>query len=380
MIYNQDMWPKDKPSEHIKKVNATRGPNGRPASNALIELAGVERGTPEKPVKIVAIENNVSKFKDAMDARVFSELAVIKSTDAIETGYNSADERTRVGTGMKVLELQAKRYEKVSEKMPNTIANKLTPEQLLEHASNPVKWMEFMWNLDRPPNDKQLEIASYNGNELIMMPRQILGKTTAVAMSKAAHPIIFQPGIPILVATNVEDSAKKLMEIVAENVKKYADLCGFLQVTKDNEKEFELSNGSKVKALSSGSSAPRGFTAKILILDEAAYISDDRFYKELLPTTASIDNPVIIASTTPNGKQGWFYKYWTEMNWKHITATRSDCHWKSDEWFENKRREMTESAYRQEFECEFLDVQNAVFTAEQIDSAMEDFPTWDLKR
>jgi len=356
--------------------------NGKATSEDTRQVLGLPVN-PDEPAHFVtkpAVKD--TDFTDAYEANFLNPERVQKVQQTIDKGIDSTDEKVAVGTAISERGDMTRVYlQKTKDRKPQLSTTTLSPDQLLEHASNPLKWVQFMWphlGFDRSLNDRQIEIITTSDNELVLMPRQVFGKTTAIALGKVAHSMIFKPGISILVATNVEDSAKRLIEIVTESVKKYGDLCGFLQVTKDNEKEFELGNGSRVKALSSGSSAPRGFTAQMLILDEAAYISDDRFYKELLPTTASITNPVIIASTTPNGKQGWFYKYWSEIHWSHISATRADCTWKTDEWFENKRKEMTDTAYRQEFECEFLDVENAVFSVEQIDNAIAEFDTWEL--
>lgn len=324
-----------------------------------------------------------SDFTEAFESNFLNKERLQKVANVIDKGIDSSDEKVAVGTAISERgDLTRVYLQKTKDRKPQQSTTGISPEQLLEHASSPLKWVEFIWpylGFDRPLNGKQKEIISTEDNILALIMRQVFGKTTGFALGKLAHPLIFAPETPILVATNVEDSAKRVIKIVSESVKKYADLCGFYQVTKDNEKEFELSNRSIIKALSSGSSAPRGFSAKILYLDEAAFISDDRFESELLPTTASFERPRIYASTTPNGKQGWFYRYWNEMNWKKITATRSDCTWKDDEWFEQKRREMTDTAYRQEFECEFLDVQNAVFTVEQLDKVFnEEVQTWQL--
>lgn len=355
--------------------------NGQFTSKAQQEALGLEPGTVDKPnsylVKPAVLD---SDFTDAYESNFLNKERLQKVANVINKGIDSTDEKVAVGTAISERgDLTRVYLQKTKDRKPTQSTATISPDMLLEHASNPLAWVNYIWELDRPPNGKQIEIVQTAGNKLILMPRQCFGKTTIIAIKEIAHPMIFKPNTPILVATNVEDSAVNLIKIVKSSVKKYADLCGFLQVTKDNEKEFELSNGSRVKALSSGSTAPRGFTAKILVLDEAAYISDERFYKELLPTTASIDNPVIVASSTPNGKQGWFYKYWQEMDWKRITAKREDCTWKSDDWFAQKRLEMTDTAYRQEFECEFLDVQNAVFSVEQLDRVFDnEVKTWDL--
>lgn len=357
--------------------------NGRCTSEETRELLNLPVNPPDPVNYVVKPVVSDNLFIEAYESNILAPKRLTLVADTIERGINSSDEKVAVGTAISERQDLTRVYlQKTKDRKPQQSSTRITPEQLLEHANSPLKWVEYIWpylGFDRPLNSKQRDIINLDGNGLILMPRQIFGKTTAVSLGKIAHAMIFSPGTPILVATNVEDSAKRVIKIVSEGVKKYADLCGFLQVTKDNEKEFELSNGSICKALSSGSSAPRGFTAKILFLDEAGFISDVRYESELLPTTASYNNPLIIASTTPNGKQGWFYRYWQEMNWKHLTATRADCTWKDDEWFETKRREMTDTMYRQEFECEFLEIQNAVFNQDQVDIAFDpEVETWQL--
>jgi len=368
----------EKPANYEQMGTARLG--GRFTSKGTQEQYNLVPGTVDKPNSYV-IKPAVSDddFIEAFQNNAYSPERVQEVINVQNMGLRDPDIKIAVGTAISVGQGMERTFLQKTKDRKTTTAQTLSPAQIIEYAGNPWKWTKDIWWLERPPCMIQESIAKTNESMLVLAARQIFGKTTMIAISKVAHSMIFKPGTRILVATNQERSAKNFVDVVRVAIEKYASLCGFITITKNNEKEIALDNGSLVMALSQGSAAPRGFTAHILVLDEAAFISDDRFFKELYPTTASIDKPIIIASTTPNGKQGWFYQYWNDNKWPKMFAVDTDCTWKPQSWFDKTKQEVTDTAYRQEYKCEFLDVQNAVFTVEQIDSAMEDFPTWDLK-
>lgn len=354
--------------------------NGQFTSKAQQEALKLEQGTIDNPnrYKIVPTVKD-DDFIDAWQNTAYSPERVQKVISVQDKGLDSDDERTAVGTAISIGQGMERTYlQKTKDRKPQQTGT-VSPAQVLEYAANPWKWVQSIWWFDRPPCPLQESIAKTDKSMLVLAARQIFGKTTMIAIAKVAHAMIFKPGTRVLVATNQEKSAKNFVDVVRLAIKKYGDLCGFYTLTKDNEKEIALDNGSVVMALSQGSAAPRGFTAHILVLDEAAFISDDRYNRELQPTTASIDNPLIIASSTPNGKQGWFYQFWQEGVWAKHFAVDTDCTWKDKDWFERTKREVADTDYRQEYRCEFLDVENAVFTVEQLDKVFnEEVQTWQL--
>jgi len=73
---------------------------------------------------------------------------------------------------------------------------------------------------------------------------------------------------------------------------------------------------------------------------------------------------------------GWFYREWLKGN-KKIFSTWKDCDWRSKEFFEGLKKQMTDRTFKQEFECEFLEMESAALPAELIEKAVtNEFEAW----
>ena len=63
---------------------------------------------------------------------------------------------------------------------------------------------------------------------------------------------------------------------------------------------------------------------------------------------------------------------------KKIFSTWQDCDWRDSKYFEGLKTQMTDRTFRQEFECEFLEMEGAALPAELIEKAVTDeFEAWD---
>ena len=236
-----------------------------------------------------------------------------------------------------------------------------------------------LWNLSRPMNALQQEIATNHEPFLMVLAaRQIFGKTTVTALTEALHPMIYIPNFKVLVATDKLKTSQEFLDKVVYfwDIFKSKDWPeNRLEARINNTTEFTLSNGSRILALSGEQKSPKGLTADVLVMDETAYI-DDTYIQLALPTMASRPNARLIALSTPNGKQGWFYREWLKGN-KKIFSTWQDCDWRSKEFFEGLKKQMTDRTFRQEFECEFLEMESAALPAELIEKAVTDeFEAW----
>jgi hypothetical protein len=74
--------------------------------------------------------------------------------------------------------------------------------------------------------------------------------------------------------------------------------------------------------------------------------------------------------STPAGKQGFFYESWESGEWDswEVAAT-SIPHRIPPSFLEEQARIMDRRHFEQEFMCQFLDVEDAVFSSELIESA-----------
>lgn len=249
-----------------------------------------------------------------------------------------------------------------------------------------------LWSFDRPMNFLQEQIARSLSKQLLVIgSRQIFGKTTAVAIAEALHPMIYIPGFQVIVATDKLATSQKFQDKVRDEfdkfkLKPWPEAKG-LHLIENNTTALTLTNKAHLECISNEQRSPKGITADLLIFDEAAYI-DDVYYDKARKTTMARPNARFIALSTPNGKQGWFYKAWLANQqalqsgkkpaWEVLSAIDDDCTWFPREYFEKERLESTEVMYRQEMKCEFLEIERSAFNVERFEqSRTDEYTAWE---
>jgi len=86
-----------------------------------------------------------------------------------------------------------------------------------------------------------------------------------------------------------------------------------------------------------------------------------------------------VGLSTPFGKRGWFWDAWDQgEGWERIRITADQCPRIDPDWLADERRVIGDFAYRQEYECEFLDDGHSLFSSDIIAKAFspEVAPLW----
>ncbi len=157
-------------------------------------------------------------------------------------------------------------------------------------------------------------------------------------------------GLTVVVIAPTEKQAKEFLL----RVKEFRDADPFALIGIDYNK-FEVSapnHKGRILAMPATESA-RGFTADILILDEAAQLSDDEI-AAVLPMRKKVTGRLLVTST-PLWKHGDFHRWWTEPNdFQKILGHYRDCD--DPELIDaiEKEREVISSArFAREYDCVF---------------------------
>ncbi len=145
-----------------------------------------------------------------------------------------------------------------------------------------------------------------------------------------------------------------------ENIKRCYDLivgAGYEgEVLKPKQLELDFKNRSRIIALPSNSSGVRGFSnVRGLILEECAFFGDDSIFEAVFPFVATQPQAVVLALSTPNGINNWFYRQWSEVeHWEKIEIPASLCSRIPPEFLQQQRAELGERKFSQEYECKFI--------------------------
>ncbi|MCS7069084.1 MAG: terminase family protein, partial [Meiothermus sp.] len=131
-----------------------------------------------------------------------------------------------------------------------------------------------------------------------------------------------------------------------------------LELAGESALRLELPNRSRVIALPGAQEGIRGYSAHLVVLDEAAWIPDE-LYQAARPMLA-VTGGRLIAISTPYGMRGWFYRAWAEERGERIRVTAYDIPRISRDFLEAERVALGEWAFRQEYLAEFVEAGGAI--------------------
>ena len=165
---------------------------------------------------------------------------------------------------------------------------------------------------------------------VILLASRQCGKSTMMTIY-ALWTVCFQKDKSVMIIANKEQTAREIYSRVRTA---YELLPNWLKpgVKEYGKEHMRLANDSKIDISTTTSTAARGQTSNILIIDEMAFIQDtfmDEFWGSVIPIVSSSKKSKIFAVSTPNGTGNKFYQTYTE-------AERGENGWSSQriDWWE----------------------------------------------
>ena len=251
-------------------------------------------------------------------------------------------------------------------------------QEYLKCAKDPIYFMKKYCMIQHPTRGRikfnlypfqegVLKLLTKNERNIILKSRQ-LGISTLTA-GMALWQMLFQKDTNVLVIATKQDTAKNLVtkvKFMYENLPSWLKL-GFQE---NNKLALRLKNGSQVKAVSAASDAGRSEAISLLIIDEAAFIEQNRIEEIWASSqqTLSTGGRAIVLST-PNGTGNFFHKMWIkgEEGTNGFTPIRLPwtVHPERDKaWRNQQEDELGPRMAAQECDCDFTTSGNTVFSPE----------------
>ena len=208
------------------------------------------------------------------------------------------------------------------------------------------------------PDAKQAEVLRSAAKRGILNCSRQWGKST-VAAAKAVHRAFTRPGSLVLVASPTERQS-------AEFLRKAAGMARRLRIRPrgdgDNAISLLFPNGSRIIGLPGTQETSRGFTASLILMDEASRVRDD-VYDALRPMLA-VENGDLWMMSTPAGQRGFFYDTWVgntwmgntwmrNQDWFRMSVKATECPRIAADFLEGERAGMVASVFEQEYMCCF---------------------------
>lgn len=229
--------------------------------------------------------------------------------------------------------------------------------------------------LDMPMTDFQAEAMRLTSRYTVVRAPRQTGKSRSLALV-AVWSALRAPGAVVLIVSASELGARRLLSNVRE-VTSHPLLRG--DVLEEGATVVQFGNGSRVIALPASERAVRGWSADVLLVDEAAFISDDLLEGAVLPTTLARPGARIILASSPWTASGTFFRHVrlgeaaTDEGVRAFRWRVEDAPWVPPGEVHRLRATLSPARFRCEVEGEFADGGAGFFSRELLLSATADY-------
>jgi hypothetical protein len=228
----------------------------------------------------------------------------------------------------------------------------------------------FAEKLGIVPDGWQEDLLRSSAERVLLNCSRQSGKSTMAAVL-ALHRALYHPGSLILCLAPALRQSQELFSKIAGF---YRDLGRPVPPQGERRLSLELENGSRIITLPGTEKTIRGFSgAALLIVDEAARV-DNGLYYAVRPMLA-VSGGALMMLSTPAGQRGVFYEEWSgasSAGWERYEVPIDDVPRISEAFIEEERQALPRRVSDQEYRCQFVEIEDAVFSLEDVDRAITD--------
>lgn len=212
----------------------------------------------------------------------------------------------------------------------------------------------------REPHEWQVGYLREARNAVVLKGRQV-GATEGAACL-AIHTARGESNVDVVI---VSPSLKQSGEIIGRARAGLRTLGE--RLLQDSAAVLKLANGSRIISLPGTPRSVRGYSARLLIIDEAAYVIHETWVaaRALVATGGRM-----VVQSTPADESGDYHDLVTgdDPAWARFVVRSDEVPTISPEFLESERRAMGPDAYATEYECVFGKAGATLFTADRLAS------------
>ncbi|MCS7127621.1 MAG: phage terminase large subunit, partial [Thaumarchaeota archaeon] len=218
----------------------------------------------------------------------------------------------------------------------------------------------------------QEQVLRDDSKRIIICAGRQVGKSTIIAI-KALHFALSNPRTTTLIVSATLRQSMLMFDKIVDFIE--SSPLVKKSVTYRSRTRVRFSNGSWIIALPCGRNGAtlRGYTAHLVIFDEAAFMPEEVITNVVLPMLATTGGGCWMLSS-PSTTNHVFYKLWaTAEGWSKYHFPSSINPLITKEFLAEQRELIGEQQYRIEYEAEFVDEGSAYFPMELLRKNVGEF-------
>ena len=210
------------------------------------------------------------------------------------------------------------------------------------------------------------------------------GKSTTAAL-KAVHFAYTNPETTTLIVSPSRRQSElmfgKVRAFIHSEVSAHGVRVRLLEdsVVRETRGSVELTNGSLIAPIPAVEDTVRGYTAHLVVVDEAPFVRSRVIERVIMPMLSSTDGTLILLGT-PWSKGHVFYRAYTNLDgvWSVHHTPSTECPHIPERFLEEQRNSIPEEDFRREYLAEFVEPASRYFTHELIASCVDNGIPQDL--
>ncbi len=238
-------------------------------------------------------------------------------------------------------------------------------QKLAKLKHNPTLFAETA--LHFKPFSYQQKLLNDPAKRIIACMGRQTGKTTILA-TKAIHFAYSHKNTTTLI---ISPSLRQSM-IMFDKILSFTHASEYLRrsITRKTRTIIQLSTGSQIIALPCSEHLLRGYSAQLVICDEASFIPETVITEIVFPMLSTTNGTAILLST-PWDKNHFFYKAFLNPAYSAHKIPSTENPLIPHEFLEEMKQTMTQEAYMREYEAEFTEAATSYFQQELIRRCIE---------
>lgn len=199
------------------------------------------------------------------------------------------------------------------------------------------------------PDPWQTALLTSQASRILLCASRQSGKSTTAAALAVWHLVFAPDSVTVIISPSLRQSQESFRRVIAL----FEAFKPPITISSQTGTSISLRNNSRVLCTPATERSVRGFTADLVIVDEASRVPDEVFHA-MAPSLAASQGR-LLALSTPAGRAGWFWRLWDgDPGWERFTAKADELGRFKPEFLESERRVLGDRLFLQEYHGEFL--------------------------